>query len=354
MKIAYVIPSFPVPTETFAVSDVNALADLGHEVEVHALRPLSGAGKELLRRTTLRPNVAARFGGALARTGVCARNIPALLWVLGYALKVAVGDFKLGLTIAGIAPRIVEIAAQVADGQFAVVHAFWGRHPSLVLAILKRFWPGRCILSVFVGAYDLVADDSLVRLGLASADVRFTHAAVNLPYFQALGCGDVHLVRRGMPVDDFSADTSPRRDVVITASALDPSKNVDLIIKSFFELAKSRPGMNLEIAGAGSDLPRLKEIVRALGMQQAVSFLGHISRADLFKRMSTARLFVFLSEKPSERHAKCSQRGNVCGLSGRHIGNAGDRRTHSEPGFWYSAALNRPRCGGRRNGPVPV
>ena len=39
LRISYLIQQFPIPTETFAVSDVDALIAQGHHVSVYTLKP---------------------------------------------------------------------------------------------------------------------------------------------------------------------------------------------------------------------------------------------------------------------------------------------------------------------------
>ncbi len=301
MKIAYIFPAFPVPTEAFAVSDLNALADLTDEVHVFSLRGLNANRRRHLRATTLRPNIRTDFGSFRQSAMTCIRHPFVVLWLIAMALRTLSKNPALAASIVLATPRVVAIVHSLADLEADVVHAFWGRHPSLVLGVLKRFWPDRHRRSIFVGAYDLVSDDELVRLGLLSADVHFTHTRANRDYFRQRGIGDVHVVWRGIPVRELHHSESFERNTVITASALDPRKRVDLVIDSVDKLVKNGREVDLVIAGDGPDRGRLTRLVREKGIEERVRFLGHVSRTELSRLMADRQVFLFLSEKPSER-----------------------------------------------------
>ncbi len=299
MKIAYIMPQFPVATETFAVSDVNALAALGHEVTVFALKPPTGEA------ATLRTQVPLAAGVTVAGWRVAPIDMPALIACLRHGMGLALRDFRLGLGALAISLRVAAVVHALRKGGFDVVHAFWSRHPSLVIAALaaRRRNGAGPLLSAFAGAYDLVADDALVALGLAHADIRFTHAEVNRPYFVERGFGDVHVVRRGIPVEALAVgEGQADRRRIVTVSALDARKNVEGVIRSFaLARARSNAALHLDIVGAGPDEDRLRRIVNELGLADGVRFLGHLSHRDVLARMRAAHTFLFLSHKASER-----------------------------------------------------
>ncbi len=338
MKIAYVLPQFPVRSETFAVSDINALARLGHSVAVFALRPLDRETARLLAETKLEPAV--RVGHASIRDifafpGRSIRHGRAISWALGQAAAIAGSYPSLAASVPPLLPRLLGIVDEVLIGDYDVVHAFWGRHPSLALGALKALDVKRPMLSVFVGAYDLVRDDAFVDLGLTCADLRFTHTRSNEDYFRSKGLDDVEVVHRGIPIDDFGpvdAD-APRAREVLTASTLNKRKNVEGVIRTFARIAAERPGVTLTVAGAGPDRQRLGEIAAELGLAQRVVFLGHIPREELFRRMCDASVFLFLSLKDSERLPNVIKEALLAGCSVVTSETPGIRELVKEPEF---------------------
>ncbi len=338
MKIAYVLPQFPVRSETFAVSDVNALARLGHSVTVFALRPLDGETARLLAETKLEPAV--RVGHASIRDVFAfparsTRYGRAVSWALRQAVAIASSYPWLAASVPPLLPRLLGIVDEVLTGGYDVVHAFWGRHPSLVLGALKALDVKRPTLSVFVGAYDLVRDDAFVDLGLKCADVRFTHTHSNEDYFRRKGLFDVEVVHRGIPIDDFgpaNAD-APRAKEVLTASTLNKRKNVEGVIRTFARIAAEWPGVTLAIAGSGPDRQRLEQIAADLGLAQRVAFLGHLPREELFRRMCDASVFLFLSLKDSERLPNVVKEALLAGCSIVTSETPGIRELVKEPEF---------------------
>lgn len=72
-------------------------------------------------------------------------------------------------------------------------------------------------------------------------------------------------------------------------------KGFDLLIKSFAEIAKDRPDVDLDIAGGGNeeDFIRLQDIAKECGVGNRVHFLGF--RNDIDELMKTHSVFVLSS-----------------------------------------------------------
>ena len=302
------------------MSDVNALARLGHAVTVFALRPRNGETARLLARTKLEPSVHVAHASVrdiVHFPGRALRYRRAVDWALAQTASTAHSYPSLAVSVPLLLPRLLGIVDEVMREGYDVVHAFWGRHPSLVLGALKALDSNRPTLSVFVGAYDLVRDDAFVDVGLKCADVRFTHTRSNEEYFHNKGILDVEVVYRGIPVDDFDspdADT-PRAKVVLTASTLNVRKNVEAVIRTFALVAAERSDVRLAIAGSGPDRQRLEQIATDLGLAERVTFLGFLPREELFARMCEASVFLFLSVKDSERLPNVIKEALLAGCS---------------------------------------
>lgn len=55
------------------------------------------------------------------------------------------------------------------------------------------------------------------------------------------------------------------------------------------------------VFGEGPDRDRLRQCAASLGCSEAVRFMGHVGRNELFAHMTRAGTFILLSKKPSER-----------------------------------------------------
>jgi glycosyltransferase involved in cell wall biosynthesis len=182
------------------------------------------------------------------------------------------------------------------------VHLFWARHVAIVLPMLAHARI-RTLRSVFVGAYDMVADDFLVTLALRHAQVAFSHAEANRPYLEReVGPQTkIAIVRRGIPL--FPLDRGLVRDPAlwVTASALIREKNTEGVILAFADGRHLDPSLRLEIYGEGPDRSRLEKRIKSLGLQNAIKFRGHTPREQVFEAMQHADAFLLLSKKRSER-----------------------------------------------------
>ncbi|MFF9133034.1 glycosyltransferase [Streptomyces sp. NPDC014806] len=88
---------------------------------------------------------------------------------------------------------------------------------------------------------------------------------------------------------DRAADRTPRIAVV---SRLVPQKRLDRLVRAMPELARTVPGVHLDIAGEGSELTHLRDLARRLGVADAVTFHGHVSDARKQRLLARAWLTV--------------------------------------------------------------
>ena len=304
LRISYLIQQFPVPTETFAVSDIAALKALGHQVSVYTLKPPRRAEATLATLCGVPfdlPVYRPGWRGSLSWPRLLWRRRSEAGWLALRALARMPSAPVAALQALLCIPRLVEIAEQ-AGRESDVVHAFWSRHVALVLPLLDRA-RRPCLRTAFVGAYDLVADDFILELGAVSTQILFSHAEVNRPFLErkAAPGAAVAIVHRGIPLmaRDAGAERDPFR--IITASALVESKNVDAVIRSFAEARAHEHRLTLRIYGDGPDRARLEALAARSGCADAISFGGHLSRAQLFEELQRASIFILLSKKPSER-----------------------------------------------------
>lgn len=83
---------------------------------------------------------------------------------------------------------------------------------------------------------------------------------------------------------------------IIQVGNLIRSKRVDVTIRAFSTLRKSWPDMKLTIVGQGPLHGELEELSKELGVADSVSFLGQLSNAEVFRKMSESRFFVMASK----------------------------------------------------------
>jgi glycosyltransferase involved in cell wall biosynthesis len=306
MRIAYLFSRFPVGTQVFAVSDIAALRAMGHGVSIDGLLTQGKDAKRLVGLYGLE-GLLVRHAGlrTLARFGAVVVTRP--LW-LPRAVAFAVA--KLWKTPVALLrsllllPRTLEIVADLAREKPDVVHAFWGHYPVFPLLVAKRLLG--VPVTMFLGAYDLFARYPLTAVALREVDAVFSHAHVNVPAILEvadIGKANVQVVHRGIPVDDF-ADLETGKKVrhrLCTTSALVKSKNVDKVIEAFAVVRKACPAATLVVCGDGPERGALEALAKTLGVAEAVRFTGYLKRSDVLEEMAQAEVFVFLSQKESDR-----------------------------------------------------
>ena len=300
LKIAYILPQFPVSTQTFAVSDIAAVLALGNDVTVHVIKPLDDEAKAGLMGIDLPDGLDVDRPQDLWRTALISlRRLLLSGRLAGRCVSMGFRSPKeLAIALACV-PRAIEISESVRFSD--VVHAFWGRHPSLILEAL-RLGGASPVRSIFVGAYDLVRADFLVDIGLSCAHLVFTHAEANRPFFTARGITNLKVIHRGIPLDRIPRSDAPRDpDLLITASALTSEKNVEGVIRAFAAAARSHADLKLWVCGSGPEENRLRELADALGVSNAVTFHGYVRRERLFEMMQQSTIYLNLSTKASER-----------------------------------------------------
>jgi len=93
---------------------------------------------------------------------------------------------------------------------------------------------------------------------------------------------------------------SPMHKYVFHISSETPRKNVDGLVKAFYKLKTKYKLTNLKLLKAGNpqyqrDRERLLNLIKQLGLQEDVMFLGYVPKEDLPGLYSIAELFVFPS-----------------------------------------------------------
>lgn len=309
MKVSYITMQFPVPSETFASLDVESLRKQGQDVSVYGMRPKHVQFESLMAERGHAGLPVAHFSFAsllgflafLLRHPLMAFSL--LRWIFSCCAKQPKHLFKSLVLF----PSAISIFDSVFKKRPDVVHLFWGHYPSMVGYLVKKYMPNT-VVSMFLGAHDLVsAYPGSVKLS-KDADVIFTHSKSNLATMAGM-CIDVsrvNVVVRGTKLDfpyewshgKFEALDSP---VFLTAARLIEEKGVDDVLRVFSKVLERYPEAKLNIAGDGPYKAELIKLAEDLGCSKNVLFLGHIKQTKLIRRMSDSHFFILMSRYPSER-----------------------------------------------------
>ena len=309
---------FPYLAETFAGVEVLALRELGVDVDVYGLRPehphhATMVRERRLQQVSIKHQTAARtLRGLLDAMLAPRRSFFLLTLVLRHVRHV-----RERLKSLALLPIVMRIDAELREGDYDVVHLFWGHYPALVGAVLQRFHP-HLPVSLFLGAYDLrtMYGPSAV-VGQASAHV-WTHAAVNLSAIEGLGIPRerVHVVYRG--VDLATIDSVRGRSTgrvpgrVVTAGRLIATKGALRVLRAFAVLRERQPEVTLTVLGDGPERSALEATAYELGVASSVRFAGHVAHDEVIETLAGAEAFVLLSH--DERLPNAVKEAMACGV----------------------------------------
>lgn len=131
--------------------------------------------------------------------------------------------------------------------------------------------------------------------------------------FLGLGLRDVTDVGEGVELAGYGPPAAGERDpdLLLYLGRIKKYKGLDVLIKTVATLVPAHPGVRLEVAGSGDDVPRLKRVARELGVEKHVIFLGRVSEEDkirLYRRASVA-----LNSSLKEGWGLTSIEANGCG-----------------------------------------
>ncbi len=183
-----------------------------------------------------------------------------------------------------------------------VVHVFSASYWSFLLApvpalLAARLFGKRAILHYHSGE----AEDHLAHWGLLVHPwLKLAHEiVVPSPYLQDVFARFGYQVRVVRNVVDtrrfFYQERHPLKPRLLSVRNLERSYRVDTVIRAFSLLKLHYPEATLRIAGYGSQEPRLRGLVTALGLD-GVEFLGRVEPASMPELYATADIFVNAAE----------------------------------------------------------
>ena len=95
------------------------------------------------------------------------------------------------------------------------------------------------------------------------------------------------------PIADRAAPVVDK--VVVAAGRLEEQKAFDRLITAYAPLVASRPGWRLDIYGSGSEMPKLRRLIKQLGVGRRVTLRGHSNQMPAVLRGSA--IFAMSSER---------------------------------------------------------
>lgn len=254
MRLTYVLDAFPVLTETFVASEIEALRDQGHIVDVEAaLR----TDREASSESALGCGVA--FAWCVAtRPGACVRDLRARArWRAG-------GDQP--RTLRELAPVALRILRRRSDHLHAHFAAGAALDACRLATLTGRPW------SFTAHAYDIFRTPRNLGEKLVRADVVVTVCAYNRKHLERIGRRPVETVVMGVDLDRFRRSRPYEASgTILAVGRLVPKKGFDVLVRA---AALSRTGHRFRIVGEGPEREHLERLVAELDVSDRVDLLG--------------------------------------------------------------------------------
>ena len=123
--------------------------------------------------------------------------------------------------------------------------------------------------------------------GLRVFDAFLAPSEVIRRRLSAEGIGPIDVIQNGT-FARVKCPPLPDQPVVAFAGRLSPEKGVHTLIRAFRRLLRDAPKVRLWIAGDGPERSSLLATVSALGIEDAVEFMGTVAREELERRFEKA------------------------------------------------------------------
>ncbi len=311
MKIIYVTMQWPCASETFCSRDVLALREMGHAVNVLALKPSPANAGYLLKsqKSDSVPFCATSFWGYIE--GILSALIhPSdfLRFIVEVLREEKSFSHKKSLLL--LIPTFFWAAKKIIYQNPDIIHLFWGHYPCGVAEIIKyRLGKRKIVLTQFLGAYDLNMSLSLSKKVSKYADAVFTHAEANVQSLLDMSIPEnkLHVVHRGIDIQSmdgalfgqFRQQRDPYR--LIFVGRLVKEKGVAYILQATKIIKQIYPSINLEIIGDGPEMGRLQSLAKGLNLSDCVSFRGYLPPLEVYHSLYNSSFFVFPSTSGGER-----------------------------------------------------
>ena len=183
--------------------------------------------------------------------------------------------------------------------RFDIIHVHWPLPHSLFGYAAARACDAPTVIS-FHGA-ELMVVNNVVRLAkpflrwaIRTADAVTANSTHTVKAIQKIYDRPVTIVPFGTAAGAYSESDQPKPDGtkhLLVVGRLVERKGIPYLIEAVGILARQLP-VHLNIVGSGPDEPHLKELARAQGLEQSITFHGRVSQDELIRQYNRCDAFV--------------------------------------------------------------
>jgi glycosyltransferase involved in cell wall biosynthesis len=301
--VGYVIRMFPQLSETFIANEILGLERLGLALRVYSYRtPKAVVTHECVRRiqapVTYLPDPLPRHPGRLLREnpGVYRlhprRYRHTVRYVVAHTLRERNPDTWRRFF------QAVYLASQLKDSGVRHLHAHMA-HGAARVTMLASMLTG--LPFSFAGhARDIYrANQRLLRAKIEAAEFVVTCTRANQEYLRRLVGTEqrhkIHLAYHGVDTAKFSPareENASGEPVILSVGRLVEKKGFRYLVRACAALRDKGYSFRCVVVGEGPERGRLEEMIRDLGLRDAVSLPGECSQEQLLREYHRATIFA--------------------------------------------------------------
>ncbi len=306
VKVAYLMSRFPKITETFVLYEILALEKAGVRVEVFPLlrehEPVAHAeAQALVARAHYRPFLSWAMVGA--HLHYLARAPLSYLGTIVRSLTATIRSPNFFFGALGILPKTALFAREMERAGVTHVHAHFANHPALAALIVHRFTG--IPYSFTAHGSDLHVDQTALAWKLAEAKFAVTVSAYNRAFVaECVGpelTERLHVVHCGIDptIHARAADPGGERLEILCVAALREVKGHAYLIEACRLLKERGTDFRCHLVGDGPLAGKIRELIRAAGLDEQVVMHGPLPRHELIARMADVHVLVLPSVQDS-------------------------------------------------------
>jgi colanic acid/amylovoran biosynthesis glycosyltransferase len=311
MKIAFIVYEFPKLSESFVVSQITGLLDLGHDVHIFADR---NPQESEINADVLKYHLIDRtcYIGPIPENKTI-RRLKTLLLIGPNLLKAPVRlskALKILLTRQeGFSYGLLYYAFAFLRKDFDVIHCHFGPAGNIG-SFLKQAGFGAKLITTFHG-YDVTkyiaqhGPDVYKRL-FSNGDLFTYNSEATKEKILALGCPPERMVKlpMGINLDKINFEerkVSPDGQInVLSVGRLIEMKGGEYAIKAVAKIIGKFPNVRYNIVGDGPLRESLKKLMHELGATDKIALLGWVSSDKLDSLYKSSHIFLHPSIKATD------------------------------------------------------
>lgn len=302
-RLAYIMGTFPALTETFVVSEIEALERTGVPVELFSLRRPSALeaekarGTDFVGRTSYGPTWSQRALAVANLRMLTAAPARYLRTVASVLLRTALNPVHC-LKLLALFPVAVAFAELMRQRGVTHVHAHWAIYPAAAAYVVARVLD--IPYSFTAHAHDATAIRSLMREKIRRAAFVMTCTAWTqscLWHLVPEAREKILLNYHGVALDRFAPDHTslpapPARFTIVSCGSLYPRKGFLHLLEACRLLRDRGCPVDCVIVGEGPMRAQLQRFIDRHQLGEDVTLVGAVSAGDVIQYYRRADLFV--------------------------------------------------------------